>query len=99
MSAGINKFSAPDDHLSARPDRAVFSSRFGRVDRARSYPTVRARIVSGAGVKLNIVGSSAPDDHLSAGPDHAVIETTRGRIGDAGCGPGIIGASVPSVRY
>ena len=43
--------SAPDDHFTAGPDRRVTLSGSGRVGGAGGCPTVRARIVSPAGVQ------------------------------------------------
>jgi len=43
-------YSAPDDHLTASPDCCVKGSGSGRADGAGGYPTVRAGIISPAGV-------------------------------------------------
>ena len=44
--------SAPDDHFTAGPDCRVKVSASGRVGRAGGCPTVRAGIVSPAGVQI-----------------------------------------------
>jgi hypothetical protein len=60
-----------------------------RAGRADGYPTVRARIVTPAGVKpvpADIKKIAAPDDHFDTGPDCRVIVATRGGVGGAnGC--------------
>ena len=62
---------APDDHFAAGPHCCVISSGSGRVGRAGSCPTIRAGIVSPAGVRVD-APSSTPDDHFTAGPDCCV---------------------------
>ena len=49
--------SAPNDHLTASPHCAVIPPRFGRVDRAGSYPAIRAWIISPARVKITLDSS------------------------------------------
>ena len=61
----------------------------GRVGGAGGCPTIRARIVSPAGVQSRLVPSSAPDDHFTAGPHCRVIESGVGCVGGAGSCPTI----------
>ena len=86
----IETVAAPDDHFTATPHCRVTFSCGGCVVSARGYPTVRAGIVSPAGIKIvSAAGISAPDDHFSAGPDRRVLESTRRRVGRAGGHPAI----------
>ena len=81
--AGI---SAPDDHFTAGPHCRVIIAGRGRVGRAGGCPTIRAGIVSPAGVSIR---KSAPDDHLIASPYCRVFGSARGRVGGAGGYPTI----------
>ena len=82
--------SAPDDHFTAGPDCRVIVSGSGRVGGAGGCPTVRAGIVSPAGVqRAGAAINSAPDDHFTAGPDCRVIVSASGRVGGAGGCPTI----------
>ena len=56
---------------------------------AGGRPTIRAGIVSPAGVQIVAVIRSTPDDHFAAGPDCRVTESGRGRVGGAGGCPTI----------
>src|SRR6266576_6993070 len=67
-------FAAPDNHFSAGPNGCAATSRFGRVDRSSGGPSVRAGIVSPAGV---IAAVSTPDNHFSAGPHRPVTTSVR----------------------
>ena len=60
--------SAPDDHFTAGPHCRVTASGSGRVGGAGGRPTIRAGIVSAAGVQIGWCSISAPDDHFAAGP-------------------------------
>src|SRR6476619_3286748 len=87
----IEMVAAPDDHFTATPHCRVTLSCRGRVASPRGYPTVRAGIVSRAGVKIvGAAGSSAPDDHFTASPDRRVVGSASGRVGDAGGCPAIV---------
>ena len=81
--------SAPDDHFTAGPDCRVNASGSGRVGGAGGCPTIRAGIVSPAGVRRRWRPSSAPDDHFTAGPDCRVTVSGSGRVGGAGGCPTI----------
>ena len=65
---------APDDHFTASPNCRVTVSGSGRVGGAGGCPTIRAGIVSPAGVQQDVdTVNSAPDDHFTAGPDCRVM--------------------------
>ena len=82
--------STPDDHFTAGPHCRVTESGSGRVGRAGGCPTIRAGIVSPAGVQeRQLRSSSTPDDHFTAGPHCRVIGSGRGRVGRAGGCPTI----------
>ena len=73
--------SAPDDHFTAGPHRRVNVSASGRVGGARGCPTIRAGIVSPAGVQIaERCHVSAPDDHFTAGPDCRVDDRPAGAL-------------------
>ena len=93
-STGVQKAaatnSAPDDHFTAGPDCRVSDSASGRVGGAGGCPTIRAGIVSPAGVqKIADCVSSTPDDHFTAGPHCRVKYSRSGRVGGAGGCPTI----------
>jgi hypothetical protein len=69
----------------------VVVSAEGSVGGAGGCPTVRASIVSAAGVKIDgrAAKNSTPNNHLAAGPHRGVIVSRRGRVGDAGGHPAI----------
>ena len=67
-SLKADKKSSPDDHFTASPHCCVILSASGRVGRAGGHPTIRAGIVSPAGVQLAASSSSTPDDHFTASP-------------------------------
>ena len=83
-----DNLSAPDDHFTASPHCRVTESGSGRVGGAGGCPTIRARIVSPAGVHDRHV-PSAPDDHFTAGPHCRVTVSASGRVGGAGGRPTI----------
>jgi len=94
--ATIIKIPTPDDHFSASPDCRVQVSPSGRVGGAGGCPTVRAGIVSPAGVEIgaaNAARITTPDDHFTAGPECRVIVSGSGRAGGAGNCP-IVGDGV-----
>ena len=66
----------------------------GRIGGAGGCPTIRAGIVSAAGVQI-VSCRSAPDDHFAAGPDCRVTVSGIGRVGGAGGCP-TIGAGIVS---
>ena len=86
----------PDDHFTAGPDCCVKVSANGRVGGAGGRPTIRAGIVSAAGVRIADI-ISAPDDHFTAGPHCRVNVSGSGRVGGAGGCP-TIGAGIVSSR-
>src|SRR6266480_2068085 len=87
--------STPDNHFTAAPDCRVKFSCQGRVGGAGSCPTVRAGIVSGAGVQVaGRVAAACPDNHFIAGPDCRVPESGRGRVDDVGSCPTVHGGIV-----
>ena len=59
----------------------------GRVGGAGRCPTIRAGIVSPAGVQIGVYHhKSTPDDHFTAGPDCRVTDSGIGRVvGADGC--------------
>ena len=66
------------------------ASRIGRVGRARSRPTIRAGIVSPAGVqKAEAITRSALDNHFAAGPHCCVRGSARRRVGGGSSCPAI----------
>src|SRR5206468_9484904 len=59
-------------------------------------PTIRAGIVSSAGVQnVEVIIISTPDDHFTSGPDCRVAESASGHVGPAGGCP-TIGAGIVS---
>src|SRR5205823_3060778 len=66
VNKGAAVDSAPDNHFTASPDRCVTKTAIRRVDGASRCPTVRARIISPAGVEIIAAIGSAPDYHLTA---------------------------------
>ena len=63
--------SAPDDHFTARPHCRVKVSASGCVGRGRGRPTIRAGIVSPAGVQ--IADSSTPPQTIISLPVHTAV--------------------------
>ena len=55
----------------------------GRIDRARSRPTITARIVSSARVQIGfaVATESSPDNHFRTCPDCRVTVSALGRVG------------------
>src|SRR5205823_8878862 len=78
-SGGTIVETAPDDHFSAGPDCGVESSGMRSVDDARSYPTIRSRIVSPSSVKAAKTGAT-PHDHFVTSPESGVIAPGRRRV-------------------
>jgi hypothetical protein len=81
-------YSAPDDHVTARPDGCVNRSRSGRVAGAGRRPTVRVGIVPSPRIKLELMSliKSAPNDHFGAGPDACRrVSGVRSIRGAGGC--------------
>src|SRR5947209_6228958 len=95
-SVGIRRFSPPDDHFTAGPDCRLTKSGSGRVGGAGGCPTIRARIVSAAGIKNALVvrASATPDDHFTASADCRVIGSRGRRVGGAGGCPTLRAAIV-----
>ena len=71
---------APDDHFTAGPHCCVISSASGRFGRAGRCPSVRAGIISAAGVQIADTVKSAPDNHFAAGPDCCVMRRAAGAL-------------------
>src|SRR5881398_2748467 len=101
----IETVAAPDDHFTASPHCRVTFSCGGRVvPSAHACPTIRAGIVSPAGIKIvGAAGISAPDDHFAASPDRRVVVSSIRRVGGAGGHPAIrarivFPAGVPNAR-
>ena len=88
FKAVVAIISTPDDHFSAGPDCRVTISGSGRVGGAGGCPTIRAGIVSPAGVQ--VLPSSAPDDHFAAGPDCRVSSSGKRGISGGRSRPRII---------
>ena len=92
FSSGVQHFGpikpTPNDHFSASPNGCMRISFSGRVRSRRGYPTVRAGIVSSAGVR-RILGRkrSAPHDHFISTPHRRVTDAPFGRIDCAGSYP------------
>ena len=78
--------SSPDDHFIASPHCRVTGSGSGRVGGAGGCPTIRAGIVSPAGVQITADIISSPDDHFTASPHGCVIASASRRVDSArGC--------------
>jgi hypothetical protein len=71
--------SAPDDHLTARPDRRVRASRRRSIHHVGGRPVVRVRRVSSANIETHATaGQPAPDDHfIAAGHGCVPCSTSR----------------------
>ena len=67
ISVAVALDSAPDDHLTAGPYCSVTVSAIGRVSGAGGCPTIRAGIISPAGVEIR-ASVSAPHNHFAASP-------------------------------
>ena len=79
----------PNDHFIAGPNCHVPNSARGGVGRACGYPTIRAGIVSAAGVEVRAVGISAPDNDLTARPNCRVKGSRIGCVESGGRCPRI----------
>ena len=71
--------SAPNDHLPARPDRAVKVAGSGQ---GGGSPSVATGTVSPACVQSGAI-TSAEHDHFRASPHRCVMQSADGCIGDA----------------
>ena len=68
------KNASPDDHFTGGPQGCVRVARRGCIVEACGDPTVRARVVSAAGIGIiECFIHSAPDNHLIASPDYRVV--------------------------
>src|SRR5204863_9495338 len=83
---------APDNHFTARPHRRVKDSGQRRIDNRGRCPTIRAGIVSAAGVQNRRVRNvvSTPDDHLATGPYRPVKLSCIRCIYRGGSSPSVI---------
>ena len=88
--------STPDDHFAAGPYRNVILSGKGGIRGTSRYPTVRARVISPACVKIDrrIAADPSPDYHFAAGPHRRVRFSWGGGVGGAGSHPTIAGRIV-----
>ena len=74
----------PQTIISLPVQTAVCPSGLGRVGSAGRGPTIRARIISPAGVQIGSVFESTPDDHFTASPTAVCILSATRRVGGAG---------------
>jgi hypothetical protein len=90
----------PNDHFIAAPDSRVKKSSVGCVVRGRRSPTIRADIVSAAGVQLGntIILCATPYDHFTARPHRYVPISAVGRISRGGGYPTVTGRIVSPTR-
>ena len=72
FNSGTIEISAPNDHFTASPDCRVTASASGRVGGAGGCPTIRAGIVSPAGVQDWPQASSPPQTIISL-PVHTAV--------------------------
>ena len=85
---GVAIISAPDNHLSAGPDRCMIVPCFGRVSGVGCCPAICSRVVSTAGVRVaDHVVKSAPDNHPGASPDGGMLVSRIRRVGGTGWCP------------
>ncbi len=76
--------SPPDDHLAARPDCRVPTSRIGRTRCARGGPSVCAGTIPPAGVEITGAAvDSTPNNHFAACPDRCMPVSTVRRPGSS----------------
>ena len=96
----MSRIAPPDDHFAAGPYCRVTRSGRRRVGGAGSCPTVRAGIVSAAGIEEfeRARRCSSPDDHLIAGPDCGVTASLSGGVGGVGSCPTIRAGIVSPAR-
>ncbi len=73
----FRRHSAPDDHFTAGPHCRVIDSRIGRVGGAGGCPTVRAGIISAAGVQSR--ADDPPQTIISLPVHTAVCKVRRSR--------------------
>ena len=71
-SKAVDASSAPDDHFAAGPHCRVISSGIGRVGGAGGCPTIRAGIVSSAGVQ-SVPDRSYPPQTIISLPVHTAV--------------------------
>ena len=64
---------SPDDHFTAGPDCCVHRPLTWRVDGAGGCPTIRAGIVSPAGVKRDGAAADAPPQTIISLPVHTAV--------------------------
>src|SRR6266480_328640 len=84
------EFPAPNDHFAPSVHCGLRVSRRRRIVQACGNPTVRAQVVSAAGVRVvERFIDAAPDDHYTAGPQRAVAKSCGRRVRSAGGCPGI----------
>src|SRR5258705_391594 len=83
----------PDDHFTAGPHCRVKDAASWCVSRGGGRPTIRARIVFPARVRVAAI-ISTPDDHFTAGPHCRVTTSGSGRV--AGAYPTIRAKAVSS---
>jgi hypothetical protein len=101
VGRGIEVDAAPNDHLRACPDSCMTFSRRRRVCGAGSGPTVRAGIVSAAGIQVIAKAAAiipAPDNHFSARPHRTRKGSPTGRSG-RGCGSPCVVTISWDIRY
>src|SRR5439155_26879703 len=79
----------------------VAAARSGRIRVRRRSPTIRQRIVTGAGSEDVVCipeRSPTPNNHFRVCPHRRVIGTAIRRIGRAGRSPSISGGIIPTTR-
>src|SRR5262249_49013000 len=91
--------STPDDHFATSPYGCVPLSRGRCVAGAGGCPTVRARIVSPAGVQIVAATPSTPHYHFAAGPHCRVLPSGNGRVSRGGSYPVIDTATRGTTYY
>jgi hypothetical protein len=96
-AANATSITTPDDHFTASPDCRLQVALSGGVGGAGGCPTVRAGVVSSAGIQPDGGGicKAAPDDHFTASPNCREISSCGGRVGGAGGYPAIRAGIVP----
>lgn len=89
------KHSAPDDHFAAGPHRGMRVSRRGRIVETRAEPTVRARIISPAAVRVSEgFIHAAPDNHFALAPYCRVTDSAERDIDETGRHPTVSSGAV-----
>ena len=84
LDARAAKHPAPDDHFATSPHRRVTISRRRCIVEARGDPTVRAQVISAAGIAVvkRFVDAS-PDNHFTAGPHPCMPGTAERDVANA----------------